>query len=167
MLEPLNKQVNTRFMAIKRSLHTSGVAGTMMLAFAFLALQSFAKPAHSMPVSGAFIPPAHQNFVTDKQDLLIPVAVFGKDQRKRLPRRYKKLDRQIGLLHNPRTNTLCTAFCVGPDMIATASHCLYSHRRRNRLYLSSFLFKLKTGKKMPVYIPNLRGTARAKQEDIL
>ena len=32
-------------------------------------------------------------------------------------------------------------------MIATASHCLYGHRKRNRLYLSSFLFKLKTGKK--------------------
>ncbi len=118
-----------------------------MLAIAFLAPSFFTKPAYSLPFSRNLIQLADQHFVTNKRDLLIPVAVFGKDQRQRLPRRYKKLDRQIGLLHNPRTNTLCTAFCVGPDMIATASHCLYSHRKRNKLYLSSFLFKLKTGKK--------------------
>ncbi|MCP4936363.1 MAG: trypsin-like serine protease [bacterium] len=136
-----------RFIAIKRSFQANGVAGALMFAFSCLALQSFTKPVHSMPISGVFFQQAYQNFVIDKRISLIPVAVFGKDQRKRLPRRYKKLDHQIGLLHNPRTNTLCTAFCVGPDMIATASHCLYSHRKRNRLYLSSILFKLKTGNK--------------------
>ncbi len=118
-----------------------------MLSMAFFTLLFFTKPAHSVSFNGILIPLTDQQVVTEQRDLLIPVAVFGKDQRQRLPLRYKKLDRQIGLLHNPRTNTLCTAFCVGPDMIATASHCLYSNKRRNRLYLSSFLFKLKTGTK--------------------
>ena len=103
---------------------------------------SLSEPVFSLPVSPPLTSPVHQNFVSGPDRQVTPVAVFGKDQRQRLPRRYKKLDQQIGLLHNPKTNTLCTAFCVGPDMIATASHCLFSHRKRRRLHLSSFLFKL-------------------------
>ncbi len=94
--------------------------------------------------------------------LLVPVAVFGKDQRRRLPKPYKKLDQQIGLLHNRATNTLCTAFCVAPDMIATASHCLFGNKKRRRLHLSSFLFKLKTGQKNRSSYARLAGS-RSKQ----
>ncbi|MCF6198275.1 MAG: peptidoglycan-binding protein [Hyphomicrobiaceae bacterium] len=90
--------------------------------------------------------------MNENHNFIVPVAVFGKDQRKNLPRTYNKLDRSIGLLHNPRTNVLCTAFCVGPDIIATASHCLFGRRKRSKLYISSFLFKLKTkGRKRQLY----------------
>ena len=127
------------------------------LATAFAMIVSLPTQVISLPFNGPAMNQAHQLFVSDKSKFLMPVAVFGKDQRKRLPKRYKKLDRQIGLLHNPRTNTLCTAFCVGPDMIATASHCLYSHRKNNRLHLSSFLFKLKTGKRRTRLYSRLAG----------
>ncbi len=73
---------------------------------------------------------------------ITPVAVFGKDQRRALPRSLKQLASQVGLLHNSRTNTLCTAFCVGPDIIATASHCLFGRYKKRRLHLSSVVFKL-------------------------
>ena len=93
-----------------------------------------------------------QKNATANNNLIRRIAVFGKDQRRRLPQKYQKLSRQIGLLHNPRTNTLCTAFCVSPDTIATASHCLFSHRKNKSLHLSSFIFKLTpTDSAKPVY----------------
>jgi protease YdgD len=129
------------------------------LIFAGLFLLSYAPfdPLFSQAFSPLFTSLRHQSFVTNRQKLTIPVAVFGKDQREKLPARYKKLNKQIGLLHNPQTNTLCTAFCVGPDIIATASHCLFSHRKNKKLYLSSFLFKLQTGRKKTRLYSRLAG----------
>ncbi len=115
-----------------------------ILTFGLLLMSSWLDKAQSLPVFPPSSHQLHQTIVTSSHSPVLPVAVFGKDQRKGLPRNYKKLDRSIGLLHNPRTNTLCTAFCVGPDIIATASHCLFGHRKRNKLYISSFLFKLKS-----------------------
>lgn len=83
---------------------------------------------------------------------MTPVAVFGEDDRQPLPEQYGELKQEIGLLHNPRTNILCTAFCVSDDMIATASHCLFSHQASRRLHLSDFMFKLQpTDSQRPVF----------------
>jgi len=131
--------------------------GALTFCLTVMMLVLLSPHARSLPINGARLLPAHQNIVSDNLKHLTPVAVFGKDQRQRLPSRYKKLDRQIGLLHNPKTNTLCTAFCVGPDMIATASHCLYGNRNKSRLLLSAFLFKLKTGKKKDRLYSRLAG----------
>jgi protease YdgD len=56
--------------------------------------------------------------------LLHPVAVFGQDERGPLPAKYKDVREKIGLLFNVRGRSVCTAFCVAPDVIATAGHCL-------------------------------------------
>ena len=53
-----------------------------------------------------------------------PVAVFGTDDRVPLPAKYKDVQEKIGLLFNVRGRTVCTAFCVASDVIATAGHCL-------------------------------------------
>lgn len=53
------------------------------------------------------------------------VAVFGADDRLSLPAKYKDLQDKMGLLFNLRSRTVCTAFCVAPDLIATAGHCLF------------------------------------------
>ena len=53
------------------------------------------------------------------------VAVFGTDTRSRLPQRMRSLRNSIGLIYNDRTRTVCTAFCVADDVIATASHCVF------------------------------------------
>jgi hypothetical protein len=52
-------------------------------------------------------------------------AVFGTDDRGALPARHKGLSRSIGLFFNVKVRTVCSAFCVGDAMIATASHCIF------------------------------------------
>jgi V8-like Glu-specific endopeptidase len=54
----------------------------------------------------------------------LPVAVFGSDDRMPTPAKYRDVHEKIGLFFNLRRRTVCTAFCVAPDVIATAGHCL-------------------------------------------
>jgi len=54
-----------------------------------------------------------------------PVAVFGIDDRGPLPARYKDLREKIGLLFSVHGRSVCTAFCVAKDVVATAGHCLH------------------------------------------
>jgi hypothetical protein len=61
----------------------------------------------------------------DTKGFVAPVAVFGKDDRRRLPKRLSALQDGIGVLFSVRDKSLCSAFCVGDDMIATAAHCFY------------------------------------------
>lgn len=56
--------------------------------------------------------------------MLHPVAVFGRDDRGPLPAKYKEVREKIGLLFSVRGRSVCTAFCVAPDVVATAGHCL-------------------------------------------
>jgi putative peptidoglycan binding protein/trypsin-like peptidase len=53
-----------------------------------------------------------------------PVAVFGSDDRGPLPAKYKEVREKIGLLFSVRGHSVCTAFCVAKDVVATAGHCL-------------------------------------------
>ena len=53
-----------------------------------------------------------------------PVAVFGSDDRGPLPAKYRDVREKIGLLFSVRGRSVCTAFCVASDVVATAGHCL-------------------------------------------
>ena len=55
----------------------------------------------------------------------VPVAIFGADDRVPVPQRYQRLQDSVGVLFNLRAKTVCTAFCVGDAVIATAGHCIY------------------------------------------
>jgi protease YdgD len=55
---------------------------------------------------------------------------------------------------------LCTAFCVADDMIATASHCLFSHHKNAKLHLADFLFKLQPTDSSRSQYTKLAGNAR-------
>ncbi len=68
--------------------------------------------------------PAHTG-LAETPALVEPVAVFGGDQRVAIPLRFKALRDKIGLFFNRRSRTVCTAFCVAPDIVATAGHCLH------------------------------------------
>ncbi len=96
------------------------------------------------PQAHAFLFPSLQD--TQRQikpsPLLHKIAVFGKDSRQPVPHSLTRKMRQIGLLYNSRNSTLCTAFCVAPDIIATASHCLFSKKRTSKNRLSNFIFRL-------------------------
>ncbi len=61
-----------------------------------------------------------------------PVAVFGADERVRLPAAYRDLQDKMGLLFNLRSRTVCTAFCVAPDTDRDGRTLPVPGRRRER-----------------------------------
>jgi hypothetical protein len=73
---------------------------------------------------------------------LTPVAVFGDDQRREVPEELAHLAGKIGMLYELQTQTLCTAFCVAPNTIATAAHCLFQPRDGRLPNLSAITFRL-------------------------
>lgn len=58
--------------------------------------------------------------------------ILGKDDRRLVPAKYRDLARGIGLIHDRKRRTLCTAFCVGDNVIATNAHCLPYLRIKKR-----------------------------------
>ncbi|MEQ1647856.1 MAG: peptidoglycan-binding protein [Hyphomicrobiaceae bacterium] len=56
---------------------------------------------------------------------LVPVAVFGADNRIALPSQFSRIRDAVGVLFNIRSRTVCSAFCVDTNIIATAAHCIY------------------------------------------
>jgi V8-like Glu-specific endopeptidase len=70
----------------------------------------------------------------------MPVAVFGTDDRVLVPPKYQKLQESVGVLFNLRAKTVCTAFCVGDAVIATAGHCLYRPEGGKAPRLADFWF---------------------------
>ncbi len=84
---------------------------------------------------------------------LLPIAVFGADDRTLLPVRMKGLEEKIGMLYEPRSRSVCTAFCIDATTIATAAHCLYRTRGERPLPLGTITFRLST---MPKKGPGVR-----------
>ncbi|HPG89750.1 MAG TPA: trypsin-like peptidase domain-containing protein [Hyphomicrobium sp.] len=72
-------------------------------------------------------------------------AVFGVDDRRPLDSTSASLTDKIGTLATRRGGALCTAFCVAPDMIATASHCLFGTAATRGPRLRDLAFKLAAG----------------------
>jgi len=69
-------------------------------------------------------------------------AVFGKDNRSDIPPEYAYLAGRIGMIYEPDTQTLCSAFCVAPNVVATASHCLFQPRNGRMPNLVDMSFRL-------------------------
>jgi len=74
------------------------------------------------------------------------VAIFGQDDRRDLPDNLSGLEGKIGMIFEPVSQTLCTAFCVAPDVVATAAHCLFQPKGGRLPEISSLNFKLDYGK---------------------
>jgi V8-like Glu-specific endopeptidase len=93
--------------------------------------------ASAQPSSLASTPHQLQSRVT-------PVAVFGTDERQSIPDRHAALSQKIGTLIL-EGSTICSAFCVAPDVIATASHCLFGTAGAEKPSLTKFAFKIGLG----------------------
>ena len=78
------------------------------------------------------------------RSLVTPVAVFGTDERKSIPGRHTALSQKIGIL-TLDGSTICSAFCVAPDLIATASHCLFGTAGSAKPNLTKFAVKIGSG----------------------
>ncbi len=87
-------------------------------------------------------------------------AVFGNDDRKDLPaQKLEALSSKIGVLSVGKSN-FCTAFCVAPDTIATASHCLHGTAEQAGPDLSEVTFNV-GGESLRQRSSSLAGAARA------
>lgn len=95
-----------------------------------------AMPAAAAPLGG------DHGMGASGQGLLHRVAVFGTDDRVALPTDRSTLRSSIGLLYEGRTHSVCTAFCVGDDIIATAGHCLFRTAGERPPKLEGFSFRL-------------------------
>lgn len=85
------------------------------------------------------------------------VAVFGKDTRQRLSTSQRKMGARIGLLYDRKANSVCTAFCVAPDIVATASHCFAPQPGQTNRRLNQFVFDLRIrGSRLPARIAGIR-----------
>ncbi len=94
-----------------------------------------------LALAGGFFPATAAEVSRTKNAMTpIPIAIFGTDDRSALPERYRSLHGQIGVLFNVHSRTVCTAFCVGDDMVATAAHCLYRTVGETSPRLADFWF---------------------------
>ncbi|MDX2157537.1 MAG: peptidoglycan-binding protein [Hyphomicrobiaceae bacterium] len=85
-------------------------------ALALAALAAWPSPLLAGP--GVLAPPSAAPV------LVTPIAVFGTDDRVAPPARYGHVAEHIGLFFSNPARTVCTAFCVAPNIVATAAHCL-------------------------------------------
>ncbi len=79
--------------------------------------------------------------VSGADSVVLPVAVFGRDDRTALPERLAGVASRMGVLFNNPARTVCSAFCVAPAVIATAAHCVSVHSPQGaRLRAADFYF---------------------------
>lgn len=70
------------------------------------------------------------------------IAIFGADDRIPLPDDRANLTASVGLIYEPGSQSVCTAFCVGDDVAATAGHCLFRTAGEHAPRLQGFTFRL-------------------------
>lgn len=95
-----------------------------------------------VPAQAIGLPKTGSDNADTVNPLLSRIAVFGTDDRTPLPARLKSLEGSIGLLYDQSSRTVCSAFCVGDDIVATAGHCLYGTDHEHTPKLASFTFRL-------------------------
>ncbi|MEC9368386.1 MAG: tetratricopeptide repeat protein [Pseudomonadota bacterium] len=81
--------------------------------------------------------------------LVRPAAVYGKDTRGPVPDRHAAIARSVGRLgvQGRGWSSDCSAFCVAPDIVATAAHCLlYPRPGHQRPKLSQVKFTIGQGR---------------------
>lgn len=123
-------------LAYVRSGGTHQVAGVLL---AFFGVALGAAAAISAPLGrDATVP----GFGHARPSLVQRIAVFGTDDRVLLPAEKSRLSRSIGLLYEGRSHSVCTAFCVGDDIIASAGHCLFRTEGERPLKLGGVEFRL-------------------------
>jgi protease YdgD len=101
--------------------HKILLAGGREAARALFALAGFMAPAQAGPLETQEL----AGVLRPGDGLIHRAATFGSDDRVPLPARLKDLQEKLGLLFNLRTRTVCTAFCVAENVVATAGHCLH------------------------------------------
>lgn len=116
---------------------TAGMSGVRWFRGLAAAVVACAIPAAAVAMPDAKRPP-----VTSSAR---PVAIFGPDDRTDVPEKFSALEGKVGMLYEQSTQTLCTAFCVGEGIIATAAHCLFQPKSNQLPNLNEVVFRLSYG----------------------
>lgn len=101
-----------------------GDNGTMTARIRLAALSALAVSAGLAGSAPADAAPGRGPLPTLVRSGATKVAVFGTDDRVQAPARYARAADNIGLFFSNQSRTVCTAFCVAPNVVATAAHCL-------------------------------------------
>ena len=96
-----------------------------------------------------------------------PAAVFGTDNRRPLTKADAAVKTKIGTLASPDTGAYCTAFCVAPDVIATASHCLFGTAATSVPKLKNLTFKLASASASSPVTPIEGGATGRQSQNVL
>lgn len=91
-------------------------------------------------VTAASVPPPRQPLAGPATEL-VPVAVFGRDERRPLPQSRRELHDALGLLYDDHSRLVCTAFCVDRNVVATAAHCVHGTGDKPAPRLSTLTFR--------------------------
>lgn len=119
---------------------TSRVSPAMNLASLGFALPVLGFALFAAPAAMAMMPATKPT--TAPTALVHKVDVLGRDERTRVPARYRKTAESIGLLWQRGTGRACSAFCVGDTLIATNAHCVVRIDGRPVRNLHLFRFML-------------------------
>ncbi|PLX34966.1 MAG: hypothetical protein C0605_11845 [Hyphomicrobiales bacterium] len=68
--------------------------------------------------------------------------VLGKDDRIYPGPRHNQIVGSVGVLLNREARSICTAFCISPDTIVSAAHCVFKVKKKRRLDLAKSRFVL-------------------------
>lgn len=93
----------------------------------------------SLPATAASLP--RQAPLASSARALVPVAVFGRDERRPLQQSRRDLHDALGLLYDDHSRLVCTAFCVARHVVATAAHCVHGTGDKPAPRLSSLTFR--------------------------
>jgi hypothetical protein len=121
-----------------RSVPRSAATGALRLssALSFLYFTAVLCAAAS-PLSAQF-----ESIARRGDSSVMPVAVFGTDDRRALTGHDIALAGSVGLVFNNQARSVCTGFCVADQVVATAAHCLFRTAGERRPDLRHFRFVL-------------------------
>lgn len=108
-----------------------------------MAAISCASPTLAASTRAPGLPPT-----VDRSDIH-RVAVFGPDERVGLPAKFAALRQSIGLVYSNEARSVCTAFCVADNVVATAAHCLFRTAGERPPRLGQFRFALHGQRQRP------------------
>lgn len=118
----------------------AGCAATLTILFASAAAQA----GHALAAAALRVPVSpmrsERALATESKPPVQKIAVFGDDDRGPVPVELNETRDKIGLLYNGKAQIVCTAFCVAPDVIATAAHCLFRTADDRPPALADFVF---------------------------
>lgn len=110
-----------------------------MLGLAKLASVAVALSA-GLPATGGAQPLHLAGPHSPRASFVTRIAVFDTDDRVPVPSRFSGVAERIGLLFNSQSRTVCTAFCVAGNVIATAAHCMGRGQTNGAVRFSEYTF---------------------------